>query len=89
MNTNTDKIEKAILNYFKSVNPLPYKELKLQFDEVRKHFKITVYCHSLIDANGYYYSDHKGTVTSIYMREMEEMFPYSFHVCANYHRVYD
>jgi hypothetical protein len=89
MNTNTDNIEKVILNYFKMINTLPYKDLKLKFDDKSKQFVITVYCHSLKDTNEYYYSDHKGTMTLVYMREMEEMFPYSFHVCAHYHRVFN
>lgn len=82
-----NKIEKAILDYFKLINTLPYKDLQLKFDDTRKQFVITVYCHSLKDTNGYYYSDHKGTVTVIYRKEMEVMFPYTFHVRAHYNRV--
>lgn len=82
-----NKIEKVILDYFKMINTLPYKDLQLKFDDTRKKFVITVYCHSLKDTNEYYYSDQKGTVIIIYRKEMEEMFPYTFHVRANYNRV--
>jgi hypothetical protein len=84
-----NKIEKVILDYFKFINTLPYKELKLKFYSENNQFVLTVYCHSLKDTNEYYYSNQKGTVTSIYIKEMEVMFPYSFHVCAHYNRVYD
>ena len=83
-----NKIEKAILDYFKLINTLPYKELELKFYRENKQFVLTVYCHSLKDTTEYYFSNHKGTVTSLYIKEMEIMFPYSFHVRAHYHRVF-
>ena len=78
MNTNTDNIEKVILNYFKFVNPLPYDEVKMGFVEFFDMYNIQITSKDYLD-----YIRHKRdgiTVCEQIRRDMEHMFPYSFHV---------
>lgn len=87
MNTNTDKLEKVILDYFKFVNPLPYDEVKIMFVEFFDMYDIKITSKDYLD-----YTRHRRdgiTVCEQIRRDMENMFPYSFRVSVVVKRTID
>ena len=72
------KIEKVILEYFNFVNPLPYDEVRIMFIEFCDMYDIKIISKDYLE-----YMRHKRngvTVCKQISRDMEHMFPYSFHV---------
>ena len=79
------KIEKLILDYFKFVNPLPYDEVKIRFAEFFDMYMIKIVSENYLD-----YTRHRRdmrpnsiTVCDQIRYDMENLFPYSFHVTAD------
>ena len=80
------KIEKLILDYFKFVNPLPYDEVKIRFVEF-----FDMYMIKIVSENYLNYTRHRRdirpnsiTVCDQIRYDMENLFPYSFHVTADH-----
>ena len=77
-----DKIGRAILSYFKLVNPLPYDEVKINYIEFFDMYDIKIVSENYLD-----YTRHRRginpndkTVCDQIRYDMEDLFPYTFRV---------
>lgn len=70
-----DKIEKAILDYFKIVNPLQYENVKIEF----LNYNVVIIRIDTIDPRSYYKYTESGSFYKVDIeQDMENMFPYHF-----------
>lgn len=70
-----NKIEKAILDYFKIVNPLQYENISLEF----LNHNVVIIKFDTIDPNSYYKYNERGGFYEVQIeQDMENMFPYFF-----------
>jgi hypothetical protein len=74
-----DKIEKEISNYFKLVNPLPYDEVKIDFERNLNLFLITIYVKDYSQETDYFKGyGNEMCIRDMIVEDMRLMFPYNF-----------
>jgi hypothetical protein len=93
-NKKQDNIENVIIDYFKMVNQLSYKDISVRLNKEIGVCIIVVYTDSQRDMFPYVTPKNGRSPASIYISEMGEMFPYDFDINFDYkintdERVYD
>lgn len=88
------KIENAIIDYFKMVNQLSYKDISVRLNKEIGACIIIVQTEAQRDMFPYVTLKNGRSPSSIYISEMEGMFPYDFDIFFDYkintdERVYD
>lgn len=80
----TDSINEVIIDYFKMVNQLSYKDISVRLNKEVGVCIIVVHTESRRDMFPYVTLKNGRSPSSIYILEMEGMFPYDFDIFFDY-----
>ena len=80
----TKKLENVIMDYFKMINQLSYKDITVRLNKEIGVCFIIVQTESQRDMFPYVTSKNGRSPTSIYISEMGGMFPYDFDIFFDY-----
>lgn len=90
----TKKLENVIIDYFKMINQLSYKDISIRLNKEVGVCIIVVHTESQRDMFPYVTPKNGRSPASVYISEMGGMFPYEFDINFDYkintdERVYD